>query len=203
MLFLTPTAILLSGVTLADEPQAAGFRLYVGTELSAQETELDSGGFNTAGNFPNTGTVEEVGGAVGLKLGGEVGEALRFDLGYRKYENQRFTTGSFAPPNPTFFYGSKVELETLMVSAYYELLQTPNHSIYCGAGIGTSRTEVSTNDTVVSGSERDSFDFAWQVELGLDYNLTDSMRFNTGVRYTDLGKTKVDLNPIGGGGARG
>jgi opacity protein-like surface antigen len=42
-----------------------------------------------------------------------------------------------------------------------------------------------------SGSENN---FALQVELGVDYTLRDCLILNTGLRYVDLEKTKIDLD---------
>lgn len=172
----------------------AGF--YLGAEIGRSSSKLKSGGFNTAGPHQNTNSDKESGNLYGLKIGIEPGDRWRFDFGLRRYANNNYVTSSFQPPTPTFFYNSRVKSKAGIVSAYYDFYKLENLNFYSGVGIGLSRTKVSTSDTVVEGSETET-NFAWQVELGADYPLTEALTLNAGIRYVDLGKTTVDLTTMG------
>ena len=192
--------------TLAATAQAQGLswsaaRFYLGAELGQSHTGMDSGGFNTLGPHPNTNEDTDRNNQWDVKAGVEMGR-FRFDLGYREYERGKYTTDSFAPPVPTFFYTSKVKSTAWMLSAYYDIVQHNKWSVYGGVGLGQARTDVSTNDTVVQGSGSDT-NFAWQAELGVGYALTNAFQIYGGYRYADLGETKVNLTAIGGGAPAG
>lgn len=192
--------------TLAASAQAQGLswsaaRFYLGAEVGQSYTSMDSGGFNTLGPHQNTNDDKDHNTLYGLKGGVDLGR-LRFDLGYREYERGKYTTDSFAPPVPTFFYTSKIKSKAWMLSAYYDIVQHNKWSVYGGLGLGQARTDFSTNDTVVQGSGSDT-NFAWQAELGVGYALTNAFQIYGGYRYADLGSTKINLTSIGGGAPAG
>jgi opacity protein-like surface antigen len=159
------------------------------------------GRFQYAGPASNTNEDTDRNNQWDVKAGVEMGR-FRFDLGYREYERGKYTTDSFQPPVPTFFYTSKVKSKAWMLSAYYDIVQHNKWSVYGGVGLGQARTDVSTNDTVVQGSGSDT-NFAWQGELGVGYALTNAFQIYGGYRYADLGETKINLRPIGGGAPAG
>lgn len=167
---------------------------YVAGEIGRSQIKMDSGGFNTAGSFPNTRDDKDRSNMFAVKAGIDFGK-LRFDVGFRDYAKSKFTTASFAPPTPTFFYDSKIKTKTWMASAYYDLLEYENIVLYGGAGVGAANSHVSANDGVVKGSESDTR-FAWQFEVGVEYPVTKELRVNGGLRHVDLGKTKIGLQTI-------
>jgi hypothetical protein len=65
-------------------------------------------------------------------------------------------------------------------------------SLYIGAGVGAGFLEIDGTSNVVSGDD-DPIDFAWNVGVGLNYALTDSIGLSAGYRYVGLGKHKIDL----------
>ncbi len=192
--------------TLATTAQAQGVnwstaRFYLGAEIGQSYTSMDSGGFNTLGPHLNTNDDKNHNTMYAIKAGVDMGR-LRFDLGYREYDRDKYTTDSFQPPVPTFFYASKIKTKAWMLSAYYDFIEYNKFAFYGGLGIGQARTHVSTNDTVVQGSGSDT-NFSWQGELGVAYPLTNALHINGGYRYVDLGKTKINLSAIGGGAPAG
>lgn len=77
---------------------------YMKGGLGLASTELDSGGLNTAGPHLNTGDDTDSGfgflsGAIGRRYGNMRVEG---ELTFRAAKD--FTTNSFEPPTPTFFY---------------------------------------------------------------------------------------------------
>jgi opacity protein-like surface antigen len=69
-------------------------------------------------------------------------------------------------------------------------------SIFVGGGIGASLLKYDANNGFVSGKD-DDVDFAWQVGLGADYELTDEVSIEGGYRYVDLGEGKSRVQQIG------
>jgi len=166
-------------------------RFYAGAEIGRSEVKMDSGGFNTLGPFPNTRDDKDHSSFILIKGGVDFGN-LRFDLSFRDYTQSKFKTASFAPPTPTFFYKSEVDNKAFMASAYYDIFEYEKFVLYGGAGAGIARSKVSANDTVVKGSESDN-NFAWQLELGVEYPVTKELHIGGGIRHVDLGKTKIGL----------
>ena len=195
--FLTLSAMF--ALTTAAQAQGLDWkaaRFYLGAEVGQSWTHMDSGGYNTAGAFPNTNDDRDRNNLYALKAGVDFGR-LRFDLGYRDYARGKYTTDSFAPPVPTFWYDSKIKSKAWMLSAYYDFIEYNKFVFFGGLGLGQARTHVSTNDTVVQGSGTDT-KFSWQAELGVAYPLTPALQINGGYRYVDLGRAKINLvNGVG------
>ncbi len=192
---LTMSALMLANSAHANWPTLDNTKVYLTAEIGQQKTTMKSGGFNTAGNFENTNNDKESGKEIEVKVGAAYMNNWRFDIGYRKYDRQEYTTDSFKLSAPTFLYTSKIETKAVMATVYYDFLKLEKLSFYGGAGVGKSTTKISTNDGVVQGSGKES-NTAWQVELGADYRLTESLTFDTGFRYVDLGETKIKTQLI-------
>lgn len=91
----------------------------------------------------------------------------------------------------------------VMANAYYEFDTKTPVSPYIGAGLGWARLKTSANGEIVnivlpggatgnipfSGSE-DRNNFAWNIQAGLSYTMTQNWVMDLGYRYTDLGYTK-------------
>lgn len=189
------TALFANNVN-AEQNNSKSSDVYLSFEYGQQKSKLKSGGFNTAGNFNASGSDEDKSNTLGAKIGLDLKDKWRFDIGYRKYKSQDFTTDSFLPPTPTFFYQSKVKANAIMVTAYYDLFSINKFKFYGGVGIGASDIKISTNDNVVRGSASKR-EFSWQTELGAEYPLTKKLKFNIGLRYVDLGKAKINLETVG------
>jgi len=174
---------------------------YLAVEIGQHDSKMRSGGFNTAGAFENTNNDEANGKLFSIKAGVEINK-WKFDIGYRQYESQDYTTDGFRPPTPIFFYDSKLKAKAVMVTAYYDFYEYNKLDFYGGAGIGESRVEISTTDGVVEGSGSET-NFFWQVELGVEDPITNSLVLNVGLRYVDLGKTEINLHRLGGGAQAG
>lgn len=201
-LMMIAASMLIVNAVHAEWPKFDDTKVYFGAEIGKSSSKLKSGGFNTSGPHENTNSDKESGNLYGLKIGIKPSDKWRFDIGFRRYENHDYITSSFQPPTPTFFYNSKVKSKAGILSAYYDFYKFENLNFYSGVGVGVSRTKVSTSDTVVEGSATET-NFAWQVELGTDYPLTEALTLNAGIRYVDLGKTTVDLQTMGLGGPAG
>jgi len=200
-LLATMAIVAMATTAQAQELKWSDAGFYVAGEVGRARIKMDSGGFNTEGAFPNTGDDKDRSNFFAIKGGVDFGK-LRFDVSYRNYAESKFTTASFAPPTPTFFYDSKVKTKSWIASAYYDLFEYEKIVLYGGAGAGVSRVHVSANDGVVKGSGSDT-KFAWQLEMGVEYPVTRELRVNGGFRHADFGKAKIGLQVIGAPGSAG
>ena len=175
---------------------AEDFRFYVEGEVGGSFADFDSGGWNTAGGFPNTGDSSEETLITGIHFGAELFEYLRADIGLNHRGDLDFTTNSFQLSIPPYFYKTHIEdIYTLMFSIYFEPIHYKKFTPYIGAGIGSTWAKISTNDSLVKGSS-DKANFAWQAEAGIQYDLTQSLTLKLGYRYIDMGNFNVHLRHV-------
>jgi opacity protein-like surface antigen len=187
--------VFYSSPTLA----ADNVKLYLEGELGYSFIKMDSGGFNTAGPHVNTGDDKATNMVPGLRFGATLFNVMRADIAFNYRGKVNFTTNSFEPPVPTFFYATEVsDVYTLMASVFAEPFHFKNFTPYLGAGIGNTWMKVKTNDSVVMTDSNDTR-FTWQVEVGLYYEFTKNMGMKVGYRYIDMGKFDVPLTVIGSG----
>jgi opacity protein-like surface antigen len=167
-------------------------KFYLEAEAGCTFVNLDSGGFNTAGSFPNTGDDWDTIVVPGAHVGAELFRFLRADLGFNYRGNLDFTTNSFAPPVPTYFYDTDVDTYTLMFSLYLEPFHYKKWTPYVGTGVGSTWMKITTDDTAVQGSGHDT-SFSWQAEAGIQYELTKHFTLRLGYRYIDMGSFDIPL----------
>lgn len=65
-------------------------------------------------------------------------------------------------------------------------------SFYVGVGVGVSVLSIDGTTNVLSAKD-EPVDFAWNVGVGMNYALTQSVSLSAGYRYVGLGKHKIDL----------
>jgi opacity protein-like surface antigen len=172
-------------------------KFYLEGEVGASFVHLDSGGHNSIGPHDNTGDDSDTTVVPGVHFGAGLFSFLRADLGFNYRGNLDFTTNSFQPPTPTFFYKTKIDhTYTLMASLYFEPIHLNKWTPYIGAGVGSAWIGSRTNDTVVEGKGEET-NFAWQAEAGIQRELTEHLTLKLGYRYIDMGPTKIPLSPIG------
>ncbi len=176
-----------------------GVSLYASLEFRASFDTLDSGGFNTIGSFPNTGSDEgtnfAIGGAMGLAIPLRFG-VLRLECEGISADMFNTVTNSFRPPTPTFFYKTDYsDRWAVLANAWYDIPLTKHFGVYGGGGAGGGGSTMSVNDTVVHG-RGDSTDLVWQAGGGITatYN---RVTLDVGYRYMDWGRSSVNLFPIG------
>ncbi len=186
---------LVTVLTIATNAGAAdkSIKPYVEAEVGYSSIKMESGGFNTAGPHENTGD-DRAGRVVpALHVGAKFFNVVRGDIGFHYRGKSDFTTNSFAPPIPTFFYLTEVkDVYSLMFSVFAEPFQFKNFTPYVGAGIGSTWMKVSSNDSVVMADDSQT-KFTWQVEAGIQYAFTENLSVRAGYRYVDMGKFDVQL----------
>ena len=167
-------------------------KFYLEGEVGWSFVNLDSGGFNTAGSHLNTGDDWDIMVVPGVHVGAELFRFLRADLGFSYRGSLDFTTNSYQPPTPTFFYETDIEAYTLMFSLYLEPFHYKKWTPYVGAGVGSTWMKIKTDDMVVQGSGHDT-SFSWQAEAGIQYELTKHFSLRLGYRYIDMGSFDIAL----------
>lgn len=167
-------------------------KFYLEFEVGRSHINFDSGGYNTVGPHPNTGDDRAVAIVSGIHFGREFFRVLRADIGVNFRKDLDFTTNSFEPPTPTYFYKTDVDTYTGMFSLYLEPFHYKNWTPYVGAGVGCARISIKTDDTVVRGKDSET-NFAWQAEGGIQYALTEHFSLRLGYRYIDMGSIDIHL----------
>lgn len=198
----------VSAVIMISSAQAAvaadgEMKYYVAAEGGYAWVENSSGGaIGDPSDDPfgfgwyNTGSDTDNHATIGVKAGIRLGERFRVDLGYTYYGGSEFVTKSEPTPAPfpDYFWHSEADIHAVMFSAYYNYAQFEKVNLFVGAGLGASfvdfdAIEYSGNEP--SGdyysSDSDTL-FAWQLEAGVDYLLSDDLTLYGGFRYVDLGE---------------
>jgi len=173
-------------------------KFYVEGEVGASFVNLESGGINTAGPHKNTGDDWDTVVVPAAHFGAELFRFLRADIGFNYRGSLNFTTNSFEPPVPTYFYKTDVDTYSLMFSLFFEPIHYKNWTPYVGAGVGSTWIDIKTNDTVVRASDNET-NFAWQAEAGIQYELTKHFTLRLGYRYINMGSFDIPLKTIGSG----
>jgi opacity protein-like surface antigen len=185
--------------TIAATP-ATAVELYASFGTGMSFTSADSGGINWFGPHLNTGeandTVPPFTGALGVAFAPEevgfAGLGLRLELAGAGNYATRFTTNSFAPPVPTFFYETEVDAWTGMVNLWVDVPLTGEFGLYVGGGAGFASVHLETDDTVVQGVETD-INFAWTAGAGVSWRVAPWAVLDLGYRYVDLGDAATEL----------
>lgn len=179
---------------------AGAVDLYASFGTGLSFTSADSGGINWFGPHQNTGeandTTPPFTGALGIAFAPEevglAGVGLRLELAGAGNYATRFTTNSFEPPVPTFFYETEVDAWTGMVNLWVDVPLTEEFGLYVGGGAGLASVHLETDDTVVQGVETD-INFAWTAGAGVSWRVATWAVLDLGYRYVDLGDAATEL----------
>ena len=184
----------------ADHPSR---RFYITGIIGASFGTLQSGGTNTAGEFPNTGRANDslltAGGAVGTAFD-RAGGLLRLEVEGRGRDALSGLTNSFEPPTPTYFYSARAaDGWSVMANAWRDWYLTERLGFYGGGGIGAGGYRLTVDDTIVSGYGHVG-GFAWQAGTGTTYRITERTTIDLGYRFFDTVSDGLPLTAIGSGG---
>lgn len=187
--------------TAADKP----FLSYVEFGAVSGQNKLSFGGTNTAGSFNNTDTqnFSANGAAIAIGFGTDVtvfGKTFQPELEYTRYGQGDVTSASFPGlPSPSFFYDTQIERTRLSANFWSTHEVNTDWNVQGGLGLGVMRTEASTNDTVVSGTETS---YAPSLMLGAQAlrNLGENGQIVFGLRAYFVGNTNIDLMSGGSDG---
>jgi len=177
-------------------------RFYITGIIGASFATLQSGGFNTEGNFPNTGRATDsiltAGGAVGTAIE-RSGGFLRLEVEGRGRDLLPGSTNSFQPPTPTYFYSVRAaDGWSVMANAWRDWSLTERLGFYGGGGIGAGGYRLTVDDGVVTGYGHVG-GFAWQAGTGTTYQITRRTTLDLGYRFFDTVSDALPLTVNGSG----
>jgi len=171
---------------------AGSVRFYLGGEGVYSFSTLTSGGFNTAGPFTNIGSDANNAFGGGAHLGLQFSGVVRLDFGYHYRGGLHYTTDSYVDVIEHYYYETDFDANILMGSIYVSPFPDYAFSPYVGAGVGAAMIKMATDDMVVSG-EVSQTKLAWQLEAGLQVNLSDNFVVHIGYRYLNMGTANLRL----------
>lgn len=131
-----------------------------------------------------------------VKYGALRGE-LEFGYSTAAKDDNDYTFNIFNP-----YYGEEFSVETSVLSAlanvYYDFNTGTRVTPYIGAGFGYARVTSQINTNGIMGQEKPyDFDydyvkdnFAWQLGVGVAYNINENWIIDLGYRYADYGRIK-------------
>ncbi|WP_419175937.1 outer membrane protein [Desulfosediminicola sp.] len=209
VILLTLAAVAPTGVQTATAESSSNFKVYVATEGGWSDTKLKAGGSTNYGGFyptylPFDGHDSDGVNFGTIKIGAEVNDNLRVDLGYAKYGDSSFVT-STADSFPYLIY-TDLETEAVFLTVNYDYLQFEKTSFFIGGGIGVAMLDTDLEERNLANSldlygSDSTTNFAWKIETGVEYLLTDNFSLYGGLRFVDLGKVDIALKSAGMGGA--
>lgn len=175
-------------------------RFYISGIIGASFATLQSGGVNTAGDFPNTGRAAAnlltAGGALGTAIDREAG-LLRLEVEGRGRDMLTGRTNSFQPPTPTYFYSVRAaDGWSVMANAWRDWYLNDRLGFYGGGGIGAGGYRLTVDDGVVSGYGHVG-GFAWQAGTGTTLRLTQRTTLDLGYRFFDTVSDGLPLTTTG------
>lgn len=88
----------------------------------------------------------------------------------------------------------EVKTTSIMLNGFYDFDLGGDITPYVGLGIGTARTNASFAPSNTPILDDDDNSFAWQVILGADYAISDSMSFFGNFRYFSAGDAAMNLD---------
>ncbi len=98
---------------------------------------------------------------------------------------------------------AEIGSQHVFISTFWDITNYAGWTPYVGGGIGAARHDIS--DLTFPGGAADGaeYDFAYHVNVGVSYDITESLKFDMSYRYLNLGETisGVDPAPIGDAGA--
>ena len=121
--------------------------------------------------------------------------AVRAEL---EFSQKADADSSYTSYDETF--KNKIQAQTLMLNAYYDIDTGTKLTPYVGAGIGYAKLEAKDEYwNLEYGKSIDKNNFAWQIGVGAAYNLTNNVSLDAGYRYIDYGNlSSSEIDDWGG-----
>ncbi|MFC3694730.1 outer membrane protein [Chenggangzhangella methanolivorans] len=159
------------------------------------------------------GDAAVIGGGVGYKFN----EHFRSDVTVDYETRAKFTgtlysnTGACGAVQCGSRDVTKIDAWTLFWNGYVDLITIHGFTPYVGGGIGVARLDVKGGyDTKpianCPGCKPDSYggdaqwNFAWNLQAGASYQITDNLLFDANYRFVDLGEARTKTVPGKNGG---
>jgi outer membrane autotransporter protein len=126
---------------------------------------------------------------------------IRAELEYAAFSKAKVsgtpTTGGWG----TNSISHSQQAQTLFLNAYYDIATGTKLTPYVGAGLGATFIKAKgainwNNGLVDSWDSRTATNFAWNIGIGLGYEITKNVALDVSYRYADLGKASTKWNPL-------
>lgn len=117
----------------------------------------------------------------------------RLELDYMARAKGKYKTTILDTDFESYESDSKVDLQTVMVNAYYDIETTTRLTPYVTAGIGYARAKLTMYgyDESISSTNNN---FAWSIGVGAKYAINNDLALDLGYRYLDAGKSDIKEN---------
>ena len=116
-------------------------------------------------------------------VGCQITDIMRIEavVGYRSSAKVTDTSGSLDMDFTSF---------TGFANAYWDITNYAGFTPYVGAGVGIARHNIKTVTSPVTGLPSNTNSLAWNIMLGVSYDITPRMKLDLGYRYSHLGPMK-------------
>jgi len=117
--------------------------------------------------------------------------AAKTDFGVR-------TSGSYLGHPMGTSHSLETKVYTLFANVYYDFVNDSEFTPYIGGGLGgayaetTAKLDLHVSDWVYpADGTQDEWNFAWNLGAGVAYQISDTMAFDLGYRYSDFGALEI------------
>ncbi len=192
----------------------ASIESFTGREISQDAMEMDFGGqhYSMGDDSWGMGDKTDAAFAAGLVLGYDLKTRLDFPLRLEAdytYRSRASVQGSSdvsftytvdgAPLNESghMTQSNKIDLQTLMVNAWFDIPTGVSFYPYVGGGIGLafirhkSTGTLATNEYEAFTNSENETNFAWSLGAGMRWDFAERWAADLGYRYIDAGSSKV------------
>ena len=130
--------------------------------------------------------------AVGYDFSKKLNVPIRTELEYAAFTKAE-AEGTDQPWRDK--YKQSNNIQTLLVNLYYDINTGTKFTPYVGAGMGAGFIRTKGNADWATGiGSKTVTNFAWNIGLGLGYQITNNIALDMGYRFADLGKVQTNWN---------
>ncbi|MBR5482753.1 MAG: porin family protein [Alphaproteobacteria bacterium] len=185
--------ILMAGIAtslFAFNANALDFTPYVSVKATYTDFDTDLTWYNTWDNgeskYNETYDISDKSWGGSIALGSSIQlyhSSIRTELEYNKKADIESSFSDFIGDT----YKTKIETQSFMFNAYYDINTGTNFTPYIGGGVGCA--QIKAQDQYWSefyGDIKDTV-FSWQVGAGISYSINDNFVVDAGYRYIDFG----------------
>lgn len=90
---------------------------------------------------------------------------------------------------------SRIKSQFLMANLYYDFKNSSDFTPYVGAGLGYARLKANNTASLADNSislSKSSNNFAWNLSVGVAYEISSNVALDVSYRYSDYGKVKTN-----------
>ncbi len=188
------SCLLASGSAFAAEPTNG---VYIAPKVMLNFSNTDAsisvnGQSSSGDSFSDAG----MGGAlaVGYDFDVKYNVPVRTELEFAMSDNIRNTDNSWGVP-----ISGEVGINTLMLNVYYDFENSSKFTPYVGLGAGIAWVSMEGDIAGVADfSSKTQSNFAWNIGLGVAYDIAENFSADLGYRFAQFGDAKTKTLTVGG-----